>query len=353
MNLKRVWHIFIKDLAVGPRSPLLVFMVVMPLVMTLALNLVFGNLSSSEPKLALYVEAESAVQAELERLPGLRLTIVSSADELRTKVEAHDFDAGLVIPTGFDADLREGRRPLLQLYFSGESYAMDRVVLVVNTLDVLRSVEGRTPPVDVELLQLEEGDPIPLSVRFIPVLVLFAFVIAGLYTPASLLVEEKERKTLVAMLTTPANLSEVVMAKGFLGVVLAFALAAVTLLINQVVIVDVPALLVAMLVSAIFWSVLGVLVGLVARTSEMLFAIVKGTGTLLMGPVIFYIFPDWPQWIARFFPTFWAIDPLWQLVANDATLADIVLPLAITLALSVLMLPFIAGLGRRVLRQMA
>lgn len=353
MNLKRVWHVFIKDMAVGPRSPLLVFMIVMPVLMTLVLNLVFGNLTARLPSMALYVEGQSRFAEEIDALPGIKVTRLQSADVLFDKVKDHDFDAGLIVPAGFDAALVSGAKPELRLYFSGESYALDRMVLAVAAIDAVRSVEGGSPPLAVELVRLEEGDPIPLSTRFIPVLVLYAFMIAGLFVPASLLVEEKEKRTLVALLTTPTKIQEVVLAKGLLGIVLAFVLAAVTLFINKVVITDTLALVVSLLISAVFWAVLGVIIGLVSRSSEMLFAIVKGVGVLLMGPVIFYLFPDWPQWIARLIPTFWAIDPLWQLVANEAGLKDVAVSLLVVCGMCLAAVPLIAILGKRVQRNLA
>jgi ABC-2 type transport system permease protein len=353
MNLKRVWHIFKKDLAVGPRSPLLVFMLVLPLVMTLAVQLIFTDFSGSDPRLAVYAAAPSDLLAELERLPGLRLTRLDSQAGLLAAVEAHDYDAGLVLPAGFDARLRAGDKPLLELYFSGESYAVDRLVLAVNTIDAIRTVEGQTPPLRVELVNLSAGAPVPLATRLIPVVVFYAFVIAGLFAPASLLVEEKERRTLVALLTTPAKMTEVVLAKGLLGVLLAFALAAMTLAMNRVVVVDLGGLVVSMLITSVFWAMLGVLIGLLSKNSEMLFGIVKGSGIVLFGPVVFYLFPDWPQWIARLFPTFWAVDPLWQLMANDARLADVFWPLAIVAGMCLLMVPLIVALSRRALRQFA
>ncbi|HAP43499.1 MAG: hypothetical protein A2087_10105 [Spirochaetes bacterium GWD1_61_31] len=353
MNLKRVWYIFRKDLAVGPRSPLLVFMLVLPLVMTLAVQLIFTDFSGSDPRLAVYAAAPSELLVELERLPGIRLTRLDGEGRLLAAVEAHDFDAGLVLPAGFDAQLRAGDKPPLELYFSGESYAVDRMVLAISAIDAIRTVEGSAPPVRVDLINLSVGAPVSLATRLIPVVVFYAFVIAGLFAPASLLVEEKERRTLVALLTTPAKMIEVVLAKGLLGMLLAFALAAMTLAMNRVVVADLGGLAVSMLITSLFWAMLGVLIGLVAKNSEMLFGIVKGSGIVLFGPVVFYLFPSWPQWIAKLFPTFWAVDPLWQLMANDARLVDVLLPLGVVVGMCLLMLPAIVGLSRRVLRQLA
>jgi ABC-2 type transport system permease protein len=353
MNLKRVWYIFIKDMAVGPRSPFIIFVMVMPLLFTLVLQLVFGNLMVSKPRLALVDEGDSVLSRHIAVLPGIELSFLADTASLLRAVEANDHDAGLILPAGFDKAMLAGDKPPLQLYFSGESFAMNRLILAVSAIDVVRAVEGSEPPVDVQLINMQEGDAIPLSIRFVPVIVFYAFVLAGLFVPASTLVEEKERRTLTALLSTPAKIQEVILAKALLGIVLAFLLALVSLLFNGVVVRDFGGLLVVLLVSAVFWSILGLLVGLLAKNSEMLFAIVKGSGVLLFAPVIFYLFPDWPQWIARLFPTFWAIDPLWQMVANEARLIDVLQSLIIVCGMCLVALPAVLALGRRALQQQA
>jgi ABC-2 type transport system permease protein len=353
MKLRRVWFLFLKDLALGPRSPLLLFVLAMPALIALVLHLVFGGLAAPEPRLAIVDEGGSALAAVLDALPGVTVTRLDNREELLKSVEANDYDAGLILPAGFDRELREGLKPLLRLHFSGESYAVNRLVLAVGAIDGLRAVEGKVPPVRVDLVRVEEGDPVPLTTRFVPVIVFYAFIMAGLFVPASLLVEEKERRTLTAVLASPARIQEVIAAKGLLGLVLAFLLALASLILNGVTVRDFPGLLLVLLVAGGFWAALGNLIGIVARSSEMLFAIVKGSGAFLFAPIIFYLFPDWPQWIARLFPTWWAIDPLWQMVANDATLADVLFPLGVVAFMTLAMVPLLAFLGGRMQKHLA
>lgn len=353
MNLIRTWQIFRKDLAIGPRSPLLIFMLLIPLLMALIMQLVFGALVTSQPRLAYVDEGNSELRLRLEALPGTRVSRLDSAQLLLRAVEANDHDGGIILPAGFDQALRSGGKPPLKLYFSGESYAMNRLIVVVSILDLVRALEGRQPPVTVELVKLEEGPPQPLHVRFIPVIIFFSFALAGIFAPASMLVDEKVQRTLTAVLATPASMKEILLGKGLVGVVLSFALALVSLLLNGVRVGDFGGLLVVLLVVSVFWSCLGLIIGLLARNPEMLFAVVKGAGAFFFGPAVFYIFPDWPQWIARMFPSFWAIDPLWQLIANDAELADVLPSLAIVAGMCLLAIPAILALSRRTVSQLA
>lgn len=63
--------------------------------------------------------------------------------------------------------------------------------------------------------------------------------------------------------------------------------------------------------------------------------------------MVFYLFPDWPQWIAKIFPTYWLINPIFQIAVKDRGLADVGLDLGVALGIiAVLILPIIM-LGRR------
>ena len=66
------------------------------------------------------------------------------------------------------------------------------------------------------------------------------------------------------------------------------------------------------LVAGALSSVLGILAGVYAKDSSIMFAIMKGSGIFLFAPTVFYIFPEWPQWIAKLFPLYWIIEPIWQ-----------------------------------------
>lgn len=353
VSLRRVWFLFLKDLALGPRSPLFLFVVAMPALIALVLHFVFGGLAAPSPRLAVVDAGGSALAAKLEALPGVRIARLGSDDELVRALAAADYDAGVVIPRDFDDELKEGLRPVLNLRFSGESYAINRLVLAVGAIDGVRAVEGGEPPARVELIRAEPGEPVPLATRFVPVIAFYAFIMAGLFVPASLLVEEKERRTISAVLASPAGIGEVLAAKALLGVVLAFLLVLASLLLNGVTVRDFPGLAVVLLVSGAFWAALGSLIGVVARSSEMLFAVVKGSGAFLFAPVAFYLFPDWPRWIARLFPTYWAIDPLWRMVAEDAALADVLVPLFVTALMALALAVPLAILGKRMQRQLA
>ncbi|WP_165372744.1 ABC transporter permease [Pengzhenrongella frigida] len=340
-----------KDLALGPRSPLFLYAITLPVVLTAVFQLAFGSLFEPEPRLAIVDDGGSALTAAVQDRGGIELTVLDGAAELRRAVEANDVDVGLVLPAGFDEAVRSGEQPPLELYVSGESYASNRAILSVTILDLVREIEGGTPPVAVQLRQSGEAG-LPLAIRLVPVLVMYALFVAGAFLPASSLVDEKVHGTLTALLVTPARMSEIVTAKAALGALMAFVMSIVTLLLNDSLGGNWPDVLAVVLLGAVFASLLGLIIGLLAKDGAMLFTIMKSSGILLFGPVIFYLFPDWPQWIARIFPTYWAIDPIWRVAVLGDGLGDVWGSMVIAVGLGLVLVAVVVRLSRRTLAQL-
>jgi ABC-2 type transport system permease protein len=345
-SLSRIASLLAKDLRLGPRSPLFLWAVVFPVVATLLVQLVFGTLLAPQPRLGVVDEGSSEVALAAGRLEGIEVRTVASADELQRLVRGHDLDAGLVLPAGFDDQVRAGHQPTLRLYVSGQSLASDRLILEVTTLDLVRQVESSPAPVEVHVVALgEEG--LPVSARLVPLLVLFALLLAGVFVTAFSIVQEREGRTLDAMLVTPVRMGEILVAKGALGFVLSVLMALVTLWLNGALGSDPLALVVTLMAGALMFTQLGLVYATLARDAKTLYTLVKSLNLVLVAPVVFYLFPDWPQWLAQVFPTWWVIDPVFRVAVEGASLADVGWQVAVGLGISLALVPVVLMLGRR------
>ncbi|MEA2025733.1 MAG: ABC transporter permease, partial [Chloroflexota bacterium] len=169
MNLRIAWRILLKDLRLGPRSPILLWAIIFPVVGTLLVQLVFGSLFAPQPRLGIVDEGGSQVVAAMAEVEGIELRLIDTEDGLTQLVKTNDLDAGLVLPAGFDEQVQAGEHPPLQFFVGGESLASNRLILAVTTLDAVRSVEGSTAP--VEVVVVSTGDPLlPMSSRMMPLL---------------------------------------------------------------------------------------------------------------------------------------------------------------------------------------
>jgi ABC-2 type transport system permease protein len=345
VSLQRTAQVLRKDLALGPRSPILVWALVIPIVITLLVRGVFGDLFTSDPRLVLVDRGDSALAAAIGEVAGVELSVLDDAAELRAEVADGRYDAGLVLPAGFDDALRAGEHPPLELLVAGESRPADRAVLLATILDLVRDLSGTAPPVDVEVVVLGET-LLPIDLRLLPLLVLYAVAIPGGMVPASSLVEEKERGTLAAILATPTSVGEVLLAKGALGVLLGVVAGVVTLTMNAAFGAAPGTLLLTVTLGAVMMALVGLLLGSWAPDTNTLFAAWKGAGIVLFLPALFFIWPGLPLWPARLMPAYYFLHPAFAVSVEGASFGDVAAELAIGAAICVALVPAVVAVGR-------
>jgi hypothetical protein len=83
MSVARVLALWRKDLSLGPRSPILLYAIFMPILITLLLQGVFGNLFERPPRLAVFDPGASALTSAALASDALRVTRLDSTDELQ------------------------------------------------------------------------------------------------------------------------------------------------------------------------------------------------------------------------------------------------------------------------------
>ncbi len=353
MSLAKIWGLMRKELRMGPRSPFFLYAIVLPVILTLVVQFVFGSLFDRDPRLGITDAGSSQIVKDARSLDGIEVTTVGSQSELREMVEANDLDVGLILPKGFDAAVKNGEQPPLRLFLGGESLASDRTVIQTSVVDLVRGVAGNQAPVSVNSVALGDGEAVPITVRLLPLLVIMAVTIAGTMVPAAALVQEKENGTLGALLVGPAKMGEVLVSKAGIGIVLAVATGVVTLALNNAFGAQPLALLLTLLLAAVMMAGFGLILGIWAKDSNTLFTAIKSGGILLYFPVIFYIFPGLPQWIAQIGPTYYFLEPIYEIAINGAALADVWVELAIGAAICVALIPIVFPFGRRLQTRLA
>ena len=190
MSLTRTLKVLGKDFRLGPRSPIFMWVLFLPVFLTLILQMVFGSLFEPKPRMGIVDAGESQVATTIAEIEGIEVALLDDAAVLRAKVEANDLDAGLVLPAGFDEAVRTGAQPPLELYVGGESLASNRTILVATTLDLIRDLEGEGSRVEVEVVALgEEG--LPVSLRLVPLIMMYALVVAAVFLPAFSIADER------------------------------------------------------------------------------------------------------------------------------------------------------------------
>jgi len=352
-SVGRALRVTQKDLRLGPRSPIFLWSIGLPVLMTFLITSVFGSLFAPPPRLAVMDEDASAVTAALLAEEGLDVTVLDDEADLLAAVEVHDYDAGLVLPAGFDAALAAGEQPPMEFYVSGSSLASTRVILGVTTLAAIRDLAGQSPPVEVVVTQLGAEGFVPIEDRLVPLIVFYSVVIAAMFLPAASLVDEREKRTIDAVLVTPTRMSEVLLGKAVLGVVLALLMGLVSLALNDAFGGQPAAMVVFLLVGAVMMAEVGLILGCWARDSNTLFSAIKGGGILIALPAFFFLFPALPQWIPMLVPTYYFLGPIYEIATQGDTLGDHLMEVAVAVAVCVALVPAVRRVGRKAERQSA
>jgi len=353
VNIRRIMMLAARELRLGPRTPFFLFALLMPLVLTFLLQVVFLTLLSPRPRLAVADLGASSIPAAVEGMADIDLIRASDLPRLRELVERHDVDAGLLLESGFDRAVRAGEKPRLVFFVSGESRASNRILLAVTALDLVRGVEGARAPVEVVLHSPGRDEVPPLSERLVPSVLLFALLVAGIFVPAFSLVTEREQGTLHALLVTPVRMIEVMLSKSLVGLLMVLVMAFVTLALNGALGGEGAGLLLSLLVGGVMCVEIGMIYATLAPDGKTLYTLIKTLNVILAGPVIFYLFPSWPQWIARIFPTWWFIDPVYRISMRGASFSEVAPDLAVAMGICLALIPPLLLLGRRLQTRLA
>jgi ABC-2 type transport system permease protein len=198
---------------------------------------------------------------------------------------------GLIVPADFDAGLRAGNHPALSLYIDEREVSpMTAQLLQAAIENYGYRLAGPQPPFEVTRTAVH-----PQSYRvfefdhrryFTAISILLAMM-AGTWLIASLLIEEKEKKTLRMLMVTPASLADVVVGKLLVALFYQLVLTAIVLAIHGGVSGQVYMIGLYVLLGAGFSLSIGLLLGALLETISAANAVVNTVSTFYMVAAVF------------------------------------------------------------------
>ena len=347
MSLRRVGVLLGKELLQGPKNFIFIWAVVAPIVISLAVSLVFGNLFTDKPTLGVMDEGDSRLVTMAADLTSVVTKEYDTVAGLRDAVQRGAVDMGIVLPDGFDDSILQGEDVRISAYTWGESLAKERAILRATVLDLARQLSGREAPVQIESTSLGDETSIPWDDRVLPLVVLMAVFLGGLFLPAISVINEKEKKTLEALVTTPTTIEEVFVAKGVVGFGLGLFTGIVILVLNQAFSAEPLLLVLVMALGTVMASEIGVVSGALIKDTTTLFAMWKFGGILLFAPAFVYLFPQIPEWVAKVFPTYYLIQPVVEISQQGGGWPEIATSVLVLIGLDLAMLGVAAAVVSR------
>ena len=315
-----------KDLIDAIRNRYLLVALLTPLSIALLMRLLLpgmnnlGNLTIvvHDPDLSIMV-------SRLREAAQIKLVDVDSAATARTEVEKVKASGALVVPPNFDADVAAGKQPKLTVYVNNKKNVVEQANFKSLVERLVRSLAPRPPPAELNWINIhEETDSereFNIDHMVLPLLLLLTFGMTGAFVVPLLLVEEKEKRTIDFLLTSPARLMEVIAGKALTGVVYSALIAAVLLALNRQMIGNWPLTMLTIVFGLLLVVAIGLLMGSLFQTTMQVNTWASLALLVLMAPS--FSFPGSPlvlQPAMRFIPTYYFVESLKLALAGTASL---------------------------------
>jgi len=337
MSFKRVSVLLGKEFLHGSKNYIFIMAIVAPILISLLFSLVFGTLFTEKPKLGIVDEGHSQLVARAQGLDSVITKEYGTVPEIKQAVESGAVDMGIVLPEGIDIAVTRGEKVEIEAYIWGESLAKNRTILPVTIADLVRQMGGQEVPVEIESVTLGDEVSIPWSDRLLPFLVLMAVFFGGLMVPATSLINEKEKRTLEALVITPTTIGDIFAAKGIVGIILSIFMGIAILILNQAFGAQPLLLVLVLALGAVMAVEFGLLAGAILKDFSTLFTVWKTGGILLFAPVFIYMFPQIPEWIGKIFPTYYVIQPIVEISQRGGGWSDIAANVFVLIGLNLIL----------------
>jgi ABC-2 type transport system permease protein len=268
MNFRIVWAIARKDLIDAIRHRYLLTALVTPLFVALLFRVLLPGVNSRAIlTIVVHDSGTSQLVTQLRKVPQITVVDAPSANATLSEVERRNAIGGLVVPANFDADVDANKQPELTVYVNNkrsdfEQAAFRRVVdqLVRSFIKQPEPARVIWVPIDKETVnQSRRGAG--LEQLLLPLLLILAFGMTGAFVVPLLLVEEKEKRTLDFLLSSPANLKEIIAGKALTGVAYTLLIAGLLLVINRKTIGNWPLTWLTIVLGLLFVVSVGLLLG--------------------------------------------------------------------------------------------
>ncbi|MBK8905478.1 MAG: ABC transporter permease [Anaerolineaceae bacterium] len=280
---------------------------------------------------------------------GVVLKNMETKAALETAVTDNKYAVGVVLPPDLLPTLAAGEAGQIELYFSPEFPEELKEAYIVFFEEIGYNLGGQRLNIETheEVLGVDRvGEQIPQRDKMLPLLAVLILAVETLGL-ASLISSEIEAGTLRALLITPVRMEGLFVAKGVVGVGLAFLQALILMAVtgglsHQALLIIVALLLGSMLVTGIGFVLASV-------STDIMSVMAWGVPTILllslpaMGLLLPGLTTDW----VKVLPTYYLIDTVYQAAVLNAGWAETGSNLLILLAFALVFM----GLGIVVLRR--
>lgn len=283
--------------------------------------------STVEETFSLAIYGDSQLFGDISDLEeeGMEVGFFASEEEVKKAVGDGDYIVGIVYPEDVISQLMSGQKPHITLYFkSDQPEGVRTAIEYLMQLAIEYAVSGEEPLIIKEEMLGEDlaGRHIPLSEQSIPMYVLMALIME-MWTISTLIVEESAAGTLKAVLVTPASPSDVIMAKGLVGISYSLSVAFAILILTWSIRGNLLVLFLGILLGGIMAVSLGLFLGSLTENVVGSYVYAGLPMLILLIPPLLIFLPDVSLSVVKVIPTYYMVNAFDQILNHGAGLAEV------------------------------
>lgn len=317
MNLNIVSAITRKDVVDAIRHRYLLTALVTPLFVALLFRVLLPSTGDKMLTVVVHDAGGSGLVTELRKSPQISVVPSGSAAATAAEVERVKAIGGLVVPAGFDADLAANKQPELTVYVNNQKTVFERAAFRRLLDQLVRTFARQPEPARLVWVDIDKdaNEPTGLGGRLdqmlLPLLLILTFGMTGAFVVPLLIVEEKEKRTLDFLLSSPASLNDIIAGKAVTGVVYTLLIAGLLLGINRQSIQNWSLTLLTVLVGLLFVVGVGLVVGSLLKNTMQVNTWASLVLILLLAPSMPSIgLTGWFDKAMRVIPTYYLTEAL-------------------------------------------
>ena len=318
MNLNIVSAITRKDLVDAIRHRYLLTALVTRLFVAVLFRVMLPSANSRDLlTVVVHDPARSGLVAELQNSPRMDVVEVASADATPKEVETRKAIGGVVVPPNFASEIAASRQPELTVYINNEKNTFEQAAFRRLLDQLVRSFAKQPDParfVWVDIDKDKKDEPTggtSLDQILLPLLLILTFGMIGAFVVPLLIVEEKEKRTLDFLLSSPASLREIIAGKALTGVAYTLLIAGLLLGINRQFVRNWSMTFLTVVVGLLFVVGVGMVIGSLLKNTMQ----VNTWASLVLMVLLAPSFPSigitkWFDTAMRFIPTYYLSEAL-------------------------------------------
>ena len=262
MNFDIVLAIFRKDLLSSIKNKNIWIIILTPLLLSMIFSSAITSTNDMVVSVALYDEGSNDNFIEhLKSIEKYDIIVVDSIEKSMEMINQGKVAAAIMIPKDFNNNIKDDVKPSLNIVVN--PYDTKAIVFSQTYKDVIMNFVEVEYPVDISL---ETASTHSQSQFGVPTWILFVTVFVGISILPITLTVEKEKRTLDAIMVTPASEKEVVFGKSVFGLFLTVTMSLLVMYINGGFIGNLALVLLFIIIGSTAFTGLGLLISSYANS---------------------------------------------------------------------------------------